>query len=393
MNKSLRMKLMLPILLLIVAIITASMFYMTMKYEDMAVQYLSKDINNRSKTLAYTVAMGLNDANFDLVNYSFKSVQEDKNFTMIAIVDENKELLIEHNPKKLKLDIAKEVSFKKVRHIDNELAVATPVVYNDKPLGFILLRYSLKEMNEQLNSNIIQGVMIFSLFLFISIVVVIFVMKPIIKNINKLKDFALAIKAGNLKSELQLDAQDELGELAKTFNTMKTTIQSIIAEINKLTDEIKNGNLDARGEDERFEGAYKNIITGINTMFDNVLAPLQEISVNVDLIAKGVLPAKITNEDYLKLSSVHSVNSLIDSIKLLIEESRNSANAAIAGRLNYRADSSRLDGEFKSIINGMNKAIDRLVGLIDNMPMPVQIVDKELKIIYNNKLANSINKN
>ena len=100
MNKSLRMKLMLPILLLIVAIITASMFYMTMKYEDMAVQYLSKDINNRSKTLAYTVAMGLNDANFDLVNYSFKSVQEDKNFTMIAIVDENKELLIEQTKKK-----------------------------------------------------------------------------------------------------------------------------------------------------------------------------------------------------------------------------------------------------------------------------------------------------
>jgi len=36
-------------------------------------------------------------------------------------------------------------------------------------------------------------------------------------------------------------------------------------------------------------------------------------------------------------------------------------------------------------VEGINATLDRLVGLIDNMPLPVQIVDGKNNVIYSNK--------
>ena len=47
-------------------------------------------------------------------------------------------------------------------------------------------------------------------------------------------------------------------------------------------------------------------------------------------------------------------------------------------------------GDYRKIISGVNSALDRLVGLIDGMPIPVQIVNKSQDIIYLNKAAKNI---
>jgi len=75
----------------------------------------------------------------------------------------------------------------------------------------------------------------------------------------------------------------------------------------------------------------------------------------------------------------------ITSINNLVEDSKLLFNSAIEGNLNLRADLSKHSGEFKNIISGVNATLDRLVGLIDEMPVPVQIVDKDKNLKYQNK--------
>ncbi len=66
------------------------------------------------------------------------------------------------------------------------------------------------------------------------------------------------------------------------------------------------------------------------------------------------------------------------------------SRAAIEGRLGTRADVSRHQGEYRGIVDGINRLLDALVGFLDVMPSPSFIVDREFRIRYINKAAASL---
>jgi methyl-accepting chemotaxis protein len=72
-------------------------------------------------------------------------------------------------------------------------------------------------------------------------------------------------------------------------------------------------------------------------------------------------------------------------IKKLNEETTKLVNAAIEGNLNIRADSEKINFEFRAITEGFNRALDSVVGFIDQMPAPAMIIDTDFNIRYINK--------
>jgi methyl-accepting chemotaxis protein len=96
-------------------------------------------------------------------------------------------------------------------------------------------------------------------------------------------------------------------------------------------------------------------------------------------------PRRITEEargDFNEINS--SINTCIDAVNRLIEDTGELVYAAVHGRLDQRADSSLHGGDFAKIIDGVNKTIDTLVGHIDALPSPVMIINKDFEIQYVN---------
>jgi len=75
------------------------------------------------------------------------------------------------------------------------------------------------------------------------------------------------------------------------------------------------------------------------------------------------------------------------SIRALIDDAQELAAATVAGRLTARTDASRHRGDYRLVMEGVNAAVDRLIGLIDKMPMPVMVTDREFRVLYMNELA------
>ncbi|MEW6182068.1 MAG: methyl-accepting chemotaxis protein [Bacillota bacterium] len=69
----------------------------------------------------------------------------------------------------------------------------------------------------------------------------------------------------------------------------------------------------------------------------------------------------------------------------LVGEARNLSGAVLAGRLDARGDSDKVNFEFKGIIQGVNEVLDTLVGHIDSVPTPVMLLDKDFSIQYLNQ--------
>lgn len=237
-----------------------------------------------------------------------------------------------------------------------------------------------------------KSLMILVATIFVMIIISIYFGKRISNPIVALTKASEELAKGVMIEDLNPNTKDEVYNLSQAFNLMKSKIVAVIKETEVLSKAAKEGKLDYRANSKNFEGSYKNILDGINEAIDNLIAPLNVTAEYVDRISKGDIPPKIIDDykgDFNEIKN--NINQCIDAINFLLKDTYAIVDSATAGLLSDRADSNKHLGDFRKVISGFNSTMDRLVGLIDNLPVPVQIVDKDFKILYLNKMAKEVN--
>ena len=147
------------------------------------------------------------------------------------------------------------------------------------------------------------------------------------------------------------------------INSVATVLQELQKELVRLTDASKEGQLSERGKAERFQGAYAEIVRGVNGILDAVIAPLNVAARYVDQISKGTIPAKITdtyNGDFNTIKN--NLNQCIEAVNALVADAGVLAKAAVDGKLATRADASKHQGDFRKIVQGVNDTLDAVIG-------------------------------
>ncbi|MEJ5244560.1 MAG: cache domain-containing protein [Bacteroidota bacterium] len=234
------------------------------------------------------------------------------------------------------------------------------------------------------------------LLITIAIVIVLSILlsKKISNPIVEITNAAKELSKGRMVDNLQVKTKDEVLDLANAFNLMKSKISKVIEETRALAKAASDGRLDYRAKAQEFEGSYKDIVEGINQAIDNLIRPLNVTAEYIDRISKGDIPPKIEEEyrgDFNEIKN--NINQCIDAINLLLKDTYELVDNATEGRITYRANGIRHLGDFRRLIEGINATLDRLVGLIDNMPVPVQIVDRNNNVLYRNNTNESLIKN
>ncbi|MCX8054852.1 MAG: MCP four helix bundle domain-containing protein [Ignavibacteria bacterium] len=257
-----------------------------------------------------------------------------------------------------------------------------------------IIRYETEEFNKtakqseelyeaQLRTMIILGVLAILVTIFISI----YLTKSITTPIRKAVDAANKIANGFMDVDLEVKTKDETSDLLNSMKIMRNNIKSLVEEIHKIEIAAINGHLDSRGREDEYNGEYKNIIKGLNETLDAIIKPLNVTAEYIDRISKGDIPPKIVEEyrgDFNEIKN--NINQCIDAINLLIRDTYELVDNTSEGKITYRANGTRHLGDFRRLIEGINTSLDRLVGLIDNMPLPVQIVDRNNNVLYKNQI-------
>jgi methyl-accepting chemotaxis protein len=156
----------------------------------------------------------------------------------------------------------------------------------------------------------------------------------IANHLRDAMDMASRLANGEAADEIHIDSNDELGQLGDTFNLMSRNIQ---AKSDFILD-LANGKLESS----------------------------LELASDHDTMGKAL----------------HRVRDAVVSVTTEINEL---AVAAIGGRLNERADSSKFTGDYNLLISRLNKLISTLVGHIDSLPMPIAIMNTDLEIQFINQ--------
>jgi methyl-accepting chemotaxis protein len=236
----------------------------------------------------------------------------------------------------------------------------------------------------------------------IAMVLVLLYSRRIIAPLRSLSAAADRLAVGDVDVQVSVATKDEVGQLATSFtgliDNMKAqasivdaiasghldavvapksdkdvvmlalgkavgSLQALVAEADMLSKAAVEGKLATRGNAEKFHGGYREIVQGVNNTLDAVIGPLNVAAEYVDRIAKGDIPAKISDTysgDFNEIKN--NLNQAIDAVSALVADTRMLSQAAVEGKLRTRADASKHGGDFRTIVQGVNDTLDAVIG-------------------------------
>ncbi len=208
----------------------------------------------------------------------------------------------------------------------------------------------------------------------------------------------------------ELIAQTYKGDhekMKQAINNVAIVLQNLQKEMVRLTDASKEGQLSDRGKPEQFQGAYAEIVRGVNAMLDAILLPIGEGNRILAQVSGGKIDELIAQTykgDHEKMKQ--AINNVAIILQGLQKELLRLSEAANAGQLSERGHPDQFRGAYAEIVRGVNGVLDAVivplnvsanyVDRISKGDVPPQITDTyhgDFNLIKNNlnTLINAMN--
>ena len=190
------------------------------------------------------------------------------------------------------------------------------------------------------------------------------------------------IAAGDLS--VKVTPKDQHDEIAPALQETIATLQGLLVEAQLLTKAAIAGKLETRGNADKFQGGYKEIVEGVNKTLDAVIGPLNVAAEYVERISRGEIPKKITdtyNGDFNEIKN--NLNQCIEAVTGLVAEAGRLTTAAVEGKLDTRGDAGKFQGDFAKIVEGVNKTLDAVIG-------PLNVAAEYLECISRGEIPEKI---
>ncbi len=259
----------------------------------------------------------------------------------------------------------------------------------------------------------------------------------VIKGVNEMLD-AILIPIGEGNRILDQIAHGKVDELiAQTYkgdhekmkqnvNGIAVVLQKFKSEVAKLTEFSRQGQLDKRGDAAAFQGAYGEVIKGVNEMLDAILQPIGEGNRILRLISGGNLKERVEIDckgDHQRMKeAVNGVQSWLKgliayvtaiatgdmtarmekaseddqihewlmllkaNISNVVVDADTLVKAAAEGKLSVRADATHHHGEYRRIVEGLNNTLEAVVG-------PLTVASDYIDRISKGDITSKINQN
>lgn len=174
------------------------------------------------------------------------------------------------------------------------------------------------------------------------------------------------IAKGNL--DIQIKVLSEKDMLSKSFQVVIENLNNLIFEIKLITDEIINGKVSTRGNSEKFYGAFKEIVIGVNSSLDALFMPIKEGVEVLEDMAKGNFNARVKGnykgDHRLIADSINSLGNTLNDILTNISEMIN-LTASISEQISSSTEQMAAGAQEQSVqANEVATSVDEMTRTI-----------------------------
>ncbi|MGQ9763378.1 MAG: HAMP domain-containing methyl-accepting chemotaxis protein [Armatimonadota bacterium] len=142
-------------------------------------------------------------------------------------------------------------------------------------------------------------------------------MQSMIASVKKNAQAANKIANGEL--EVDIEVRSEKDVLSKSMLCVVETLRDLIAEATMLNQAAIEGRLATRGNAEKFQGGYRQIVQGVNNILDAIVQPINEAASVLEKLAANDMTVRMVGDykgDYAKIKD--SFNMAMENLSLAV---------------------------------------------------------------------------
>ena len=170
------------------------------------------------------------------------------------------------------------------------------------------------------------------------------------------------ISAGKIDEHIAQTYKGDHEKMKQAVNNVAVVTQGLQKEMSRLTEASRQGQLSERGKPQQFQGAYAEIVVGVNEMLDAILLPIGEGNRILAQISSGKIDEHIAHTykgDHEKMKQ--AVNNVAIVLQGLQKELSRLTEASRQGQLSERGKPQQFEGAYAEIVVGVNAILDAVI--------------------------------
>ena len=187
------------------------------------------------------------------------------------------------------------------------LESTTPIHISGKVVGTIQVVFDLSDINRQMAEALRYEVIYHSALILLFIIVLALVFQfAVVRRILEINKGVKAITASNFDYKIKVRSKDEIGDLARAFNTMTGELKESQDKLNKYNETLKKQVIEKTKVLEQAKEELKNINVDLEGKIRERTAKLEELRVNQEKIIE-----QRTTELTQKLAELEKMNNIM----------------------------------------------------------------------------------
>ncbi len=183
----------------------------------------------------------------------------------------------------------------------------------------------------------------------------------VIGPLNVSAEYVDRISKGDIPPKITDSYNGDFNEIKNNLNACIDSLGGLIAEMQRMSDEHNKGDIDVIIPADRFQGAYRVMGQGVNEMVAGHISVKKKAMACVAEFGKGNFEAALEKFPGKKAFINDTIEQVRVNLKALIADTDTLVKAAAAGNLGARADAAKHLGDYRKIVEGINKTLEMVV--------------------------------
>lgn len=161
---------------------------------------------------------------------------------------------------------------------------------------------------------------------------------------------------GNFDAELE-KFPGKKAFINDTIESLRESLRGISGEVGSLIQATVDGKLKTRGETRKYSGEWRALVERINELIDCFVQPIEITSDYLERLAKGHLPAKITDTYKGEFNVIkNNINGLIESLETVVSLAGSLAKGTFTAAIESRSENDKLMSSMKEMVTKLNES-------------------------------------
>jgi methyl-accepting chemotaxis protein len=193
--------------------------------------------------------------------------------------------------------------------------------------------------------------------------------REIIDRVNEMLDVILLpidegnrvltqISNGKIDEQITETYKGDHEKFKNAINNVAKVLQMLENMLGRLTAAVKEGKLTERGKPDQMQGAYAEIVRGVNAILDATINPLNVAAKNIEMISKGDIPPVNTDTYQGDFNAIkNNLNALIVAMNDITADAEEIAHGNLTVNIKERSEKDKLMHALREMVDGLTQTV------------------------------------